>query len=100
MHVFFGRINAEQTPTDQFSKGYYQAPKGSTYFGELNQFDSFDKDPVYIFMIAGNQTELWKADQWDTNGERLLFTKTNVNLQDVNRAWFAALKYFYLDSDL
>ena len=80
MNIFFGRINLNQKPKDQFQKAYYYAQKGSSYFGELNQFEKFAEESVYVFMIAGNEIELWKADHWDPNGNGLNFTKTAVDL--------------------
>lgn len=100
MHVFFGRINVNQNPKDQFQNAYYHATKGTSYFGDLNKFENFEKEPVYVFMIGSNSVELWKADHWGPNGQDLFFTKTGIDLDDMNRAWLAAFKYFYLDSDL
>jgi AAA domain (dynein-related subfamily) len=100
MHVFFGRINVNQAPKDQFQNAYFHALKGTSYFGDLNHFENFDKEPVYVFMIASNNIELWKADHWGPNGQDLFFTKTGIDLDDMNRAWIAAFKYFYLDADL
>lgn len=100
MQVFFGRINEKQNPTDQFTKGYYHAKKGTSYFGKLNNFGPTIKESVYVFMIATNSIELWKVSQWGKNQQELLFTKTGVDLDNMSRAWFAAFKFFYLDLDL
>lgn len=100
MFLFFGRININQNPTDQFQNAYYHAQKGTSYFAELNQFENFGGEPVYVFMIAGNSVELWKADHWGDDGQDLFFQKTGVNLDEMNRAWFAAFKYFFLNADL
>jgi 5-methylcytosine-specific restriction endonuclease McrBC GTP-binding regulatory subunit McrB len=100
MQVFFGRITEKQNPTDQFNKGYYHAKKGTSYFGELNNFDSTTKESVYVFMIATNSIELWKVSHWGNNEQDLFFTKTGVDLDNMSRAWFAAFKFFYLDLDL
>jgi len=100
MHIYFGRINENQEPKDQFLKGFYSAQKGSSYFGALNQFDSFDNEDVYVFMLGKTSVELWKAKNWGSGGNNLYFDKTHVNLHDIDRAWFAAFKFFYLDADL
>ncbi|GGH59284.1 hypothetical protein HNQ91_000598 [Filimonas zeae] len=100
MFLFFGRINVNQNPGDQFQNAYFQAQKGTSYFAELNQFESFNREPVYVFMIAGNSVELWKADHWSEDEQNLFFQKTNVSLDNMNRAWFAAFKFFFLDADL
>lgn len=46
--------------------GYYQALKGSSWFGEVNIYD-------YIFMIGGCKIQLWKAREWgEINGNECL----------------------------
>lgn len=100
MHIYFGRINENQTPKDQIQNAYYAAKKGSTYFGTLNQFESFANEEVYVFMLGTSSVELWRAREWGQGGKNLYFDKTNVNLHEITRAWVAAFKYFYLDADL
>lgn len=100
MKIFFGRINLKQNPTDQFEKAYYQSKRGTSYFSELNDYDSFEEESVYVFMIGGNTVELWKASHWGKDGENLYFTKTGIDLDNMTRAWLASFRYFYLNSDL
>jgi|GEM_PF-5723172 len=49
MKLYFGRININQEPKDQISQAYYHAPKGTSYFGELNAIEDF---VTYVYGIC------------------------------------------------
>lgn len=100
MKLFFGRININQEPKNQISESYYHAPKGTSYFGELNTIEDFSKESVYVFMIANGRIHLWKASHWGPDGQNLYFNVIKENIEELNGAWFAAFKYFYLNLDL
>jgi hypothetical protein len=100
MKLFFGRINVNQEPKDQIKNAYYAAPKGTSYFGDLNSIEDFSKEPIYVFMIANSRIHLWKASHWGEDGQNLYFTVVKENIPELNGAWFAAFKYFYLNLDL
>lgn len=100
MKIFFGRININQEPKDQISQAYYHAPKGTSYFGELNTIEDFSQESVYIFMIANGRIHLWKASHWGAEGQNLYFEVIKENIPELTGAWLAAFKYFYLNLDL
>lgn len=100
MQIYFGRISENSSNKNQLTKGFYDAKRGTSYFAELNDIDDFSQEPVYVYMISSNNIELWKASHWGPKGNRLHFEKTNVDLDGLNRAWFPALKFFYLDQEL
>lgn len=100
MKLYFGRININQEPKDQVSQAYYFAQKDTSYFGELNNIEDFDKELVYVFMIANGRIHLWKADHWGPDGQNLYFKVIKENIDGLTGAWLAAFKYFYLNLDL
>ena len=100
MKLFFGRININQPPKDQLSEAYYSAPKGTSYFGDLNHIEDFNVEPVYVFMIANSRVQLWRADHWGADGQNLYFTVVKPELDGMNGAWLAAFKYFRVNLDL
>jgi hypothetical protein len=100
MKLFFGRININQEPRDQLSKAYYYAEKGTSYFGELNTFEDFSVEPVYVFMIANSQVHLWRASHWGDDGRNLYFEAVKQAIEGMTGAWLAAIKYFYMPLDL
>ncbi len=100
MKLFFGRINVNQEPRDQFSKAYYKAGRDSGYFDELSKIDDFKKEPVYAFMLADKKVALWKARNWQPNGTGLEFDVVIPEITGMNGAWLAAIKQFVLRKDL
>ncbi|WP_443939460.1 McrB family protein [Pedobacter sp. MW01-1-1] len=99
MKIFFGRISITNKP-EQITEAYYQAVKGTTYFGDLNLIDNFSLEPVYVFMIADSKIHLWKAKHWGNDGQNLYFEKVIENIEGMNGAWLQAFKFFYLNLDL
>jgi hypothetical protein len=100
MKLFFGRININQEPKNQLKEAYYHAQKGTSYFGDLNNIADFSTESVYVFMIANSRIHLWKASHWGEDGQNLYFEVIKEDIPDLNGAWFAAFKYFYLNLDL
>lgn len=95
MKVFFGKISGKYD-TKQIEKGYYQAPKGSTWFNGIEVGD-------YVFMIGGNRIQLWKALEWGEmpDGENakldfeIISSDTGLKTKDL-----IAFKFFKLTVDL
>jgi len=67
MKLFFGKIS-KTVDMKQISEGYYQAPKGSSWFSSLEIGD-------YCYIIGGDRIQFWKAKEWEQmNGvDRLYF---------------------------
>lgn len=95
MKLFFGKISGEYD-TNQIDKGYYQAPKNSTWYNGIDVGD-------YAFIIGGNRIQLWKAREWgqmpDGKNDKLdfdiIFSDTGLNTKDL-----IAFKFFKLTVDL
>lgn len=56
MNIFFGKIS-QKIDTAQLTGGYYTAPKGSSWYGDLEPGD-------YVYLIGGNKIQFWKARDW------------------------------------
>lgn len=93
MNIFFGKISPK-FDTVQLEEGYYSAPKGSTWFGELEIGD-------YVYMIGGDKVQFWQAKKWgDKNGrESLFFDVLNSNL-GINVSQLIALKFLKITKGL
>jgi len=66
MNIFFGKISKLFDP-NQIVKGYYIAPKGSSWFGDLNLED-------YVYLIGGDKIQFWQAKKWgEKDGKECLF---------------------------
>jgi|GEM_PF-1416160 len=72
--LFFGKIS-QKYDTKQLEEGYYEAPKGSTWFGNLKISD-------YVYIIGNDKVQFWQAKDWKTvaGKERLYFTRLNTNI--------------------
>lgn len=93
MNLFFGKISKEYN-TKQITEGFYEAPKGSSWFGELKVGD-------YVFIIGGGKIQFWKADKWDIvdGKDRFVFEILNDDLGiDVNQ--FISLNFMNLSKAL
>ena len=82
MKIFFGRININQEPKNQISEAFYHAPKGTSYFGDLNGIEDFAKEFVYVYMIANGRIHLWKASHWGADGQNLYFNVIKENIDE------------------
>lgn len=66
MNIFFGKIS-KLFDIKQIEGGFYIAPKGSSWFGDLNIGD-------YVYLIGGEKIQFWRAKQWGKkDGEECLF---------------------------
>lgn len=74
MNLFFGKIS-KKFDTKQIEEGYYQAPKGSIWFGNLQIGD-------YCYIIGGDKIQFWRAKEWQVidGNDRLYFEILNPNL--------------------
>lgn len=74
MNLFFGKISQKYN-IKQIEAGYFKAPKGSTWFGELELGD-------YVFLIGGGRIQFWQAHEWGfQDGEECLhFNVLNKDL--------------------
>lgn len=74
MNIFFGKIS-NKIDLLQIEKGYYTAPKGSSWFGDLEIGD-------YIYLIGGKKIQFWQAKEWkQVDGkDRLCFDILNDDL--------------------
>jgi hypothetical protein len=93
MNIFFGKIS-QKFDTVQLDEGYYSAPKGSTWFGELEIGD-------YVYMIGGDKVQFWKAKEWgNKNGrESLFFDVLNADL-GINVSQLIAVKFLKITKGL
>lgn len=90
-NVFFGKISKNYDP-QQIKDGYYEAPRDSTWFGDLEIGD-------YVYLIGGDKIQFWQAEQWDKKGTRMNFKILNNDLEiSVND--FIALDFFELTKSL
>lgn len=95
MKIFFGKISSK-FDTEQIEKGYYQAPRHSTWYNGIDVDD-------YAFVIGGNRIQLWKAKAWSemssSENARLdfdiLISDTGLKIKDL-----IAFKFFKLTVDL
>ena len=66
MNIFFGKIS-KLFDLNQIHEGYYMAPKGSSWFGDLNLGD-------YVYLIGGDKIQFWQAKEWGTkDGKECLY---------------------------
>ena len=74
MNLFFGKIS-KQFDTRQIEEGYYQAPRGSAWFGNIQTGD-------YAYIIGGDKVQFWRAKEWRVvdGNDRLYFEILNSNL--------------------
>lgn len=74
MNIFFGKIS-QKIDKIQLKDGYYSAPKGSSWFGDLEIGD-------YVYMIGGDKIQFWQAREWGIKNDResLIFDIINPNL--------------------
>jgi hypothetical protein len=89
MNIFFGKISKE-IDLNQIKEGYYQAPKGSTWFGDIEVGD-------YAYIVGAGKIQLWRAREWGKKDEKecLWFDILNSNL-NINLNKFIALDFFKL----
>lgn len=93
MNLFFGKIS-KKFDTQQIEKGYYIAPRGSSWFGDIEIGD-------YVYLIGGDKIQLWRAKEWGTkdNQECLYFGILNNDL-GVTVSQFIVLKIFKITRSL
>lgn len=93
MNIFFGKISQKFDPI-QLEEGYYSAPKGSSWFGDLEIGD-------YVYMIGGDKVQFWQAKKWgEKNGrESLFFDIINADL-GINVSQLIALKFLKITKAL
>jgi len=74
MKLFFGKISKE-FDKNQIEEGYYQAPKDSVWFGNIQLGD-------YTYLIGGDKIQFWRAKEWKVidGKDRLYFDIINPNL--------------------
>jgi MoxR-like ATPase len=74
MKLFFGKISKEYNQS-QINEGFYEAPKGSTWFGDLELGD-------YVYLIGGDKIQFWRAQEWRKHDDkdRLYFQVLNADL--------------------
>jgi len=56
MNLFFGKIS-KKYDTKQIEEGYYEAPKNSSWFGDIKIGD-------FCYIIGGDKIQFWKAREW------------------------------------
>lgn len=93
MNIFFGKIS-QKFDTVQLIEGYYSAPEGSTWFGELQPGD-------YVYMIGGDKVQFWQAREWgEKNGNYCMyFDIINADL-GINVSQFITLKFLQITKAL
>jgi hypothetical protein len=86
MNIFFGKIS-QKFDTVQLIEGYYSAPKGSSWFGDLQLDD-------YVYIIGGDKVQFWQAKKWgDKNGRESLFFDILCPDLGINVSQLIALKF-------
>lgn len=93
MSIFFGKIS-QKIDINQINEGYYIAPRGSSWFGDL-EIDDF------VYLIGGDKIQFWKAREWDKKNDKdiLRFEILNPDL-GINVSQLIALKYLRLTKAL
>lgn len=93
MNIFFGKIS-QKFDTVQLIEGYYSAPRGSSWFGELQIGD-------YVYMIGGDKIQFWQAREWGVkNGKDCMyFDILNADL-GIKVSQLIALKFLYITKSL
>lgn len=91
--LFFGKIS-KKFDLKQIEEGYYQAPKSSGWFGDIQLGD-------YVYLIGGDKIQFWRAKEWQEveGNDRLYFDILNNDLAlSVNE--LTALKFLKLTKPL
>lgn len=72
--LFFGKIS-QKYDTKQLDEGYYEAPKDSSWYGELSLED-------FVYIIGGDKVQYWQAKEWKVvdGKDRLYFKILNPNI--------------------
>ncbi|KRD59240.1 hypothetical protein ASE40_13745 [Flavobacterium sp. Root935] len=93
MNIFFGKIS-QKVDINQINEGYYIAPKGSSWYGDLKIGD-------FVYLIGGDKIQFWKARGWDTknSSDILRFDILNPDLR-INVSQLIALKYLRITKSL
>jgi hypothetical protein len=55
MNIFFGKISQKIDP-NQINEGYYIAPQGSSWYGDLKIGD-------FVYLIGGDKIQFWKSSK-------------------------------------
>ena len=93
MNIFFGKIS-QKFDTVQLVEGYYVAPEGSSWFGELQPDD-------YVFMIGSNKVQFWKAKAWgDKNGSYCMYFDILSADLGINVSQLIVLKFLQITKSL
>ncbi len=72
--LFFGKIPQANKP-EQLIEGFYEAPKGSAWFGDVSLGD-------YCYIIGNDKIQFWRAREWKVieGNDRLYFDVINNDL--------------------
>jgi hypothetical protein len=93
MNLFFGKIS-QKFDTNQIEEGYYKAPKGSSWFGEINVGD-------YVYLIGGDRIQLWQAREWgNKDGQECLFFDILIKDLGIKVNKLIALRFLKLSKAL
>ncbi len=93
MKLFFGKISTKKDKA-QIEKGYYQAPKDSSWFNGIQPGD-------YSYTIGGGKIQLWQAKDWGKkDGNDILQFDIVHNDLGINTKQLTAIKYFTLSMEL
>lgn len=93
MNIYFGKIS-QKIDIIQLTEGYYSAPEGSTWFGDLQPGD-------YVYMIGGDKVQFWKAREWgEKKGNYCMhFDIINADL-GISVSQFITLKFLQITKAL
>jgi hypothetical protein len=93
MRLFFGKIS-KSFDIKQIVEGYYQAPKSSSWFGNINIGD-------YTYIIGGDKIQFWRAKEWKIidGNDRLYFDILSSDL-GITVIDFIALNFLKLNKAL
>lgn len=93
MNIFFGKIS-KLFDLNQIHEGYYMAPKGSSWFGDLNLGD-------YVYLIGGDKIQFWQAKEWGTkDGKECLYFDILNNDIGITVSNLIGLKFLKLTKSL
>ncbi len=93
MKIFFGKISTK-IDKKQIEKGYYYAPKDSSWFNGIQMGD-------YSYIVGGGKIQLWQAREWaKKEGDDILQFEIIHKDLGINTKQLAAIKYFTLTMEL
>ena len=93
MKILFGKISTKIEKT-QIEKGYYRAPKDSSWFNGIQIGD-------YSYIVGGGKIQLWQAQEWaKKEGDDILQFEIIHKDLGINTKQLAAIKHFTLTMEL